>query len=572
MKVPENGLAITTPDADNPDTTLLNSIMKLTRVIPSALLACSASFLPVTAQATETPDEVIATVQLPPIPELASKLLEVARAIKPGPETEMQAMMVLAPFGYPAFPGISAQEHPTVVFLKPEMDGGEPAVVILAKLTADAPLRQNLVNMGIPSKDIDGWILISPNPMSLERVSEVESLVALSRRPQAQDITATLFIGPDRAEQWFAAMAQEMDAEGETEAQAKELMRGIGQRVGNLSEVSYGLNLSSETLGFALGAVALADTPEADFFNGGHSGNIVEVAKLLPADRPLIMQAYFDMLATQEYLEGLLQQFRPLLTEEQQRVADDYLTTLETYSAKLDNTSALTLDYRGMNADISAVYGGSLTYDEAFAYLKSTSVDLLEEIAALMPSNEMVDFSKMFDGLSVEETDLTVAGHPVFSLKVDLSGMMPEEAEMPEGFETRQEYFYTVIEGKLLSAANTESLTALALAATGQESVSRSVADVLGPLNGASITYQVDIIRYLDGIFSGMPAETTDEQFVEVLNQLKAAQLPPLRGKVTAGDNAMTASADLPLRVIAELVRIYEENSKAAQAAEQPQL
>ena len=162
--------------------TLTNSFFR--RTVFAALLSLLAlSFCPLNAE-TKTP-QITVLVESPKVfCERASRIM---KTIRPDPSFEMKTAMMLAPFGYPFFEGVSGKTGVAVCAFFDS--GNEPYIALACKASKNAAVVKNSENLKFKTSKIGEFFLIElSNPGGGNLDDYADSLMSALDSPVSRPI------------------------------------------------------------------------------------------------------------------------------------------------------------------------------------------------------------------------------------------------------------------------------------------------------------------------------------------------------------------------------------------------
>lgn len=529
-----------------------------------------------TARADDAP-KVLAAVKFPPVKTLSDELMGLARKLAPGQQTEFLPMMILGPFGYPAFPGVSETASVTVYFFEAQK-GEEMPFVIMAQVEADAMLKKaltmnagksdsmmGLLTPGFVTTERDGWTFFSDVAANFDYVTDVDALEEISDSMQGFDINTRVFIGPENMASWTKMMKNEIaDAhvlDGGRESDPKLLhkqlwvdyMATIGE---NLEWISGGLDITADNVSLGWSVQAIEGSPEHEMLSmpaGGEApiGNYVAASTLSHLSK-------WDMAAVTKYYDVLETRGLSIATEggrEWIKKTSEYNRKL---LANLDGTQAGSLSF----ADDSPVtvngIGGSvdsaLLNEVMSFYYGELMPYLVKQYAA--PDDVMQIVYKA----NVDE----VEGQPVSlvetkSTNLDLA-IQKALDQSDDVYQSEMNYF-TAIGGDIVSASVMDQLSALAKRVAEEAPAEENIAQRITLKPGEATVFQLDMSSAIN-LFIG-EIEVQSEVSRQALKSLAKDALDPVVGSLTVGEGQGTYLISAPVSTLEKIAATRRQIEEA---------
>jgi hypothetical protein len=256
----------------------------------------------------EVPEDLIAMVSLRNPKDFFSDISTVIRRTDPTGMAINQLGGVLEGYGYPLFPAFDPVRRLGVFALTPPDDSDEPEWFVMAMLTPDAPIIQNMREMGATVLRMGTWTVAAENEAVLDRIENIYTFAELLETHPDEDMTLRLF--PRVLKQFESKIRQQAREQlGEfTELDANRWMPYLDwalNEVKSLHAFGMGLNLSAESLTLSYAIDAKAGTPIGDMVKNLPSRHSLELGKFIEAGKmanfvsrnnPNAVRAYIDHL------------------------------------------------------------------------------------------------------------------------------------------------------------------------------------------------------------------------------------------------------------------------------------
>jgi len=567
----------------------------------AALLALAGLLMiPRGLQADEAPGNVAAIIKFPPLIKLSEKISTLAPQLTSQQEFMLLQMLVLAPMGYPNFPGVSPSAPVTIVVFEPE--GLEPApYVVMGKMTSSSPLRRMLaaqsggsaVALGMSIQDRDDWTFVAKDPAVFDRIGNVSALADAVGDADDFDVTIRLYMGPERAAAWASNLKRRLREEGdqkdpaiaEQKSRYVEFFQSISQ---NVEFVDFGLSLNPSEVNLGLAAKMREGTPEFELLSA-KAGGATPAAEFISAAAAVIYATNFDIAAVAEYYEVLNERAISLATPEGQALLEQAAAVNREMLAMLGNDSAGSTRIRGEQALNRSVASGRMTNQKIIECLNVYMEDILPGVSShwtfLDPTGR--DFAgflirdeaaqALFDqvapapatGVNPLDVPLRDRAGMVFNADVaqaagvSINEIRSEVAPLAAatGEPGVEKSFFAVVDGNLVSANDQPTLESLIKSVARGEPVPDNVASKITLADGEALALRVNFERMIDHFLSGDSFQSQTAK--QALIALKSEPLEPAVGKVTVGDGRAKGSLAIP---VSSLVKISQARRQIEQS------
>lgn len=525
--------------------------------------------------AATTPSSLLGYVKFPPPKTFTEKAMGLARAVQPGQQTEMLPMFLLGGFGYPNYPGISETENMTVFFIESPQHPA-PQMVILGKVSAESNLRQSVKNLKWVVEDRQGWVLLARTQAAIDAVTDIQPLIKVNGEKGDFDVEARVFVGKERTQKWANELKSWVkDRHTAATGGAHEPIDVIKKQrfidfaaltASNLEWVEIGVNITPDTVTIGSAVKAAAGTPEASFLSSAKSGK-VGVGQLLTADGMFVYQGLVDNAAMKSYSDVQVARAESLSGEKGKAWLTQYQKLFNQYLALGDGSYAGKAEAAqdGENKSIPDsvnLYGGKFTDKAVLALAKPVYNELLPDLFTLVPYLENLGM-----GYTFEFTDKVgeVDGLPVHKLTTKVTVESPIQATaaghtVPKPQTQTEDYFFTVVEGKLLTTSSMEALKPIVSQVKAGQAVENSISDMLG-MEGDYMQYQVNIAEYMGFMSQAAEAQATPGMagMDTLFDRLAKAELAPAKGAVSLGQARVLSTLSIPVSSIAKIAAVFQQ-------------
>lgn len=546
------------------------------------LAAAGAALLLAGATMNAQDAQVLCAVKLPPAQTLSNQLMGLARVVAPGAQNEMYPMMFLGALGYPQFPGVSETENITLFFFKAEKGEVRAPMVILSKMSADAPMRKSLVMKnegnntmmsflapGLEVIERDGWTLFAADQNSLGYAQDLPGLIQLSESIEGFDLTARFYVGPDNMAEWAeqikASIAEDhalmgLDVGDPSLLRKQSVVDLLAMAGRNLEWAQVGIDINDQQVSVGATVLAIDGTPESKLFSAPLDPP-QPVAQLLPLGT-LSYVTRMDMSSWLEYYEVTADRALLVVTPDAKPYIEKSTALARELAPKLSNTMVVSADFldspdaitmtSAMFADIDTEQYRRLMsfyFEELFPFLMTYFSG--PEAAGFLPKMKLL--------LDVSE----IAGQPVDALeqsyqKIDYDVGDPAATPSPV---TRTDTTYSVIaDGLMASSSQLETLQGLIERAKNKQAAQDSVAEHI-QLEARQVLGLHLRLGDLVDLFT-KDFDPQSELARQALIKLSNRELEPVTASITLGDNRMTYRWDAPvstIQAVSETVRTIKQ-------------
>jgi hypothetical protein len=281
------------------------SILSLAMAGSLLLIGCGSQSI--VDKGPELPEDLVAMLSLRNPKDFFSDVSSVVQRTDPTGMAMRNLTGTLEAYGYPNFPAFDPVRRMGIFALTPIGDGDEPEWFLMATVQPDAPVIQNMREMGATVVSVGSWTLVAQNPDVFDRIENIYDFAELLETQPDEDISLRLF--PRALEQF----------EDEIRAEAHEYILSTGnlperwmpyldwilEEVRSLHAFGMGLDLSPTALKFSYALEATNGSPLAEMIqnitNKGSldKGATVEagaIANFVTRSNPKAAKAYLETL------------------------------------------------------------------------------------------------------------------------------------------------------------------------------------------------------------------------------------------------------------------------------------
>lgn len=540
-------------------------------VFASALVVVG-PILPVAAQeggsgsgaASETEaGEVVAVLRSAAPKELLPKVMEIARQIQPGPQTEALPFILGGMLGDPSLQGISPVENMGIVVLA---RGEEVTPVVVLHLTEQSPLSAALTNnFGLTLREHEGWTFGLQAETSPDVIAGRErALIDLVRDARRYDLEVvadvSVFAGKLRQE-----LEPLLSGELETGSLAKPVLDAVMAEADAMERAGFGLNLSRELIQPVYFLDAKAGTPLAVYLDQKRPEDL-DFAKFVEADGTVAALGGYDVRATRVYIDHLANAVDLEGSPEVMKTFRELVAWAGEFIDKTSGAQAAVLSFEGFLPSLVSVIPSEMSDPELQSLLSTFAGlqdSLLREVAELDAGGDAsTDVTAPSYSLSANVAEID--GLPVHSFTTHLN-LSVEEGEAA-GFDRTMlmephENYYVLADGYLVNATSLDKLRKTVEAVRGGEAVANNLSDLVSLRPDELFRVQVNLLH----LFEGNDALPMPMEMAEVFAELQAQDLPPLTLSFSAVDGRAEGRIEIPVKTIAAVAQAVRARREAHQ-------
>jgi hypothetical protein len=484
------------------------------------------------------PDGMLGVVRASAPTQLLPKIMQIARQVQPGPQTEALPFILGGLLGDPMLTGISATENIGMVLLG---DVVNMVPVILLKLPETSPLRRTLPGFGMTLEDRFGWTFLVPTGYSLSVIDgREERLIAAVREPRRYDLEmegrmeslVTLL----RQGSGFAALGGLSGPAGWAsglEVAASELEA--------VQDVRIGLNLAGRAIDQGILVRAVSGTAMSSFLHQERTGDL-GFARFIEADGAIGYLGGFDRAATLGYFDHLVARLAASEAGDGSAMLTDVLESTRKSLGTMSGTSAGVVSLDGMNPRMASIMPTTMGDEALQEFLrkqagraKGLMDGALDDTVTYVVTTHVAQVG----GVDVHRlrTEWTVSD--------DDQGLLGAGAGLGSSGIEPQDLYGGLAEGYLATASSLDRVTRLIQAIQGGEAVENNLLSLISIRDENLFEFQMDLVQYLgEAIAWVMPGMVAD------LERLQSQPPPPVKGWVAARGGEGEMMASLPVETI----------------------
>lgn len=516
--------------------------------------------------------EILFTLRLPPVRELSDKLMTVARAVAPGPQTEMLPLLGLGPYGYPNFAGVSETEGVTAFVLQAG-ENAEMPLVLLMKIETESPMLQTVMQQGWGYEQRDEWTLLSPNPAHLALVENVSSWIEIAQSPKTYDVEMTFELDEPRVNAWmdtiksvFSNPMMLMLYPGLTAERIEEVTEELTQLASVLEDFetfTWGLNLSAKEIAMGGTVLAKAGTAEAAVLSSPAGGES-ELANLFTAEHAFMMSSKVDSKAWNTYLKSISEELKSLNSKsDDANLTSDIFELLLDFTKDFDGTAVGCLDFDATTQkEVGlSVYGGDFKNERVVEMYEKLNGDWYAALLKKMGLDaEEIGLQIGFQSDVAQHGDVSI--HKTSS-KATAGAKEDEEEENVQSEAFLNERYLAVAEGNLLTTNSVEKIKDVIDLVGKGEAVDTSIGAAMPLSKGQAMKFQMDLKAIVAGVLAVESEEALPPSLLLVLKELLETELESLVGGLDYKERQMWMYMKVPVETVAKLSNVQRAFKQA---------
>lgn len=527
-----------------------------------------------TAESPTTPAVVplkpVCFAKTAPIKELMDKVSTLATSFSNSPQAMMMPALLGALIGDPTMGSFVPGSDLAVVFFDPAKAGPMPFVV-LAKLTAESPVRAALSEKGMTVMDRGGWTMVGLNAGLMEAVGEAKSLLAIAQKSRSMDIEIGVWLdrlpidataiaaGLRRAVEEGKIKINARNADANLEALADVFLTEMK----TLESGMMGFNLGKETIAMSLQTKAKAGTPLEALFNQT-TGGPTPSGEYLPVGQGMLSYvARFDPEACQVYCDSLLGRLEERAIGRAKALTSQFAAIVAPAWKLTDGVSAGSMDITpegGMRLlQISGTRADRAHFLQTMPpYLDFVYKELIPAMMALDPEIPQ-DAQAALTAASAEfkSAVLKIGETPVDTVSTRMNA--------PDNPFATQTIHYAFAGSTLVTATQSADLEVPLKALAEGRKAAHSLAQAMPLAAGTALRVSFDLAALMR-MGAAAEAATNPGKAAQLKAALEGITLDPVAGTVFVGHGKINLKLDLPVSSMARMAGLMQQ-LEAAQPA-----
>ncbi|MBT3637293.1 MAG: hypothetical protein HN531_10160 [Opitutae bacterium] len=491
------------------------------------------------------------------LPKLIQKAVEVANAVKPGPQSAMLPMMVGLALGDPALGSIDP-DAPCTVLLFDDFKQSEPTFVLAMKLKSDSPVAKQAQTVGLRMIEKEGWTLATMTPGLFDEVTDWTSVLSFAEEAPGDDIEAGVLLGA-----FWKVMPEVRDSIAqELGSQAiAQMLQVMFDELASLDATKFELSLSAEEITLGATTSARKDSELHALFSSEPKPFSLDSGKYISGGGWMDALVNVDSASLLQYVESVIGRINENTQDaEAKALANGYLALIREGTKIYDGQVAMSY---GLSED-----GNPL----GFVQVGSTqaSPDELKKFVSesVVLGQEMFSNMEIFESMGLKydfafEESAPIDGVEVFKfgMKMDAEGLDGEEILALAPY-SNTNTFFAVLDGKYLAATSKDKLAKLLQAVKTGKPAKNNLAEKLSLEEGEIISWRLDVARYAQVVMS-MVSVGGENPLGELMDGLLALNVPPVTGKFSLGKGRLSSEMRIPVKSIKAGFDYFESASQS---------
>lgn len=535
---------------------------------------------PVAAAAVAAPEDkslhgldgkLIGYLKMPALKGFSEKMMETARLIRPGEQTEMIPFGLFGFLGYPTFPGLSDSENVSIFFYG---DNGNAVPVILAKLASDSPVRANLGQWGWVAEDHKGWTLIARTKDDIALVGDANSLnkmVALNQSPGEYQMEFRLYTDYLKlSEQTLktAVRSQNPNEKGVSQQGDQSTMRLVDlviDELENFKWMSFGTDLGDDRITVGMAAEAKEGTPEGDLLSS-KVGGPVPLADFVAADGAVSFAGKYDPQAFLAYYLALSTKVKAQIGEQGKKTMNTLDDIMKAVLPPADGTFAGVLNIAEDGYWHAKTANGGKWDDESYvkaaeSWYNSVLPTLMNHFVVIrnLPLTFEYKYTPkafVFDGVTVHQAVSTYTYTVEPPLDVAFGGPVSRE---PEIIKSVRNEFMSIDSGRYLYSNDSDDMKSLITALHDGVAVPGNINTFYKPDDTAALKYQVDMVKFSRQMAGGKTLAEHNPAYANGLDALQKENLTPVDGEIEVEKREIKIFARVPKATLQKLAALVQQ-------------
>ena len=515
--------------------------------------------------------KLIGYLKMPALKGFSEKLMETARLVKPGEQTEMIPFGLFGFLGYPTFPGLSSTENASIFFYG---DKGNAVPVILVKLAQDSPTRANLNQWGWIAEDHKGWTLVARSKEDIALVGDAGSLnkmIALNHAPGEYEMEFRLFTDYLKlSEQTLktAVRSQNPNEKGVSPQADQSTMRLVDlaiEELENFKWMSFGMDLGEQRITLGMAAEAKEGTPEGTLL-ASKVGGPVPLADYVAADGAIAFAGKYDPQALLAYGLALSYKVKPRLGDHGKKTMETMDEILTALIPPADGTFAGVLNIGDNGAWYAKTVNGGKWNDDVYVkWAKAWYSEVMPTLTnhfvvirnvPLQFKYEYTPNASIFDGIRIHKAVSTYTYTVEPPLDVAFGSPVSREQEV---FTRVRNEFMSIDAGRYLYANEMEDMKSLITALHDATPVPGNINTFYKPDATAALKYQVNMVKFSRQMAGGKLLAEHNPAYAKGLDALEKENLKPVDGEVEVEKGEIKVYARVPKDTLSKLSALVQQ-------------
>lgn len=491
------------------------------------------------------------------LPKLIQKAVEVANAVKPGPQSAMLPMMVGLALGDPALGSIDP-DAPCTVLLFDDFKQSEPTFVLAMKLKPDSPVAKQAQTVGLRTIEKEGWTLATMTPGLFDEVTDWTSVLSFAEEAPGDDVEAGVLLGA-----FWKVMPEVRDSIAQelgSQAMAQ-MVQVTFDELADLDATKFELSLSAEEITLGATTSARKDSELHALFSSEPKPFSLDSGKYISGGGWMDALVNVDSASLVQYVERVIGRINENTEDaEVKKLANGYLALIREGTKMYSGQVAMSYGLKENGNRLAFVQVGSTQASPAeLKKFLSDSVIRGEEMLSGMEILQSMGLKYDFEFEEIAPIDGVEVYQ--FGMKMDVQGLEGEEVLSALPY-SNTGTFFAVSDGKYLAATSKSTLTDVLRAMKAGNPVKNNLAEKLSLEDGEIMSWRLDVARYALMVMS-MSQIGGENQLVELMDGLMALNSPPVTGKFSLRESRLSSEIRIPVKSIKAGFDYFESASQS---------
>ncbi len=500
----------------------------------------------------------MAYVKMIALSKLINKGVDVADAVKPGPQNAMLPMMAGMALGDASLSSIDPAA-PCTFLLFDDYKEGDPTFVLAMKLKPESPVKKQAATLGMTTIEEKGWTLATMNPGFFKEVTDWSSVLSFSEEAPREDLEVGVLLETFWKELPVIkeSITQELGSSG-----MDSVLHLFFDEMASMDATRIEVSISADEIMMRATVSAKEETELHTFFSSQPASPDPEVSKYVPGGGWLDLVVNLDSSSSLKYFEqmiGLVEEKSE--SPELNEMLGSYLSLvrdgMKLYDGQLAMSYRVSDDGNPMN--LVGVANTQASTSDLRALLQRSNV-FAKKVSAFS--------NNAFTGLRVDYGFELVDAEPIDGIEVLRFGMnMEGKGPLGQQLETSPlstiNMHFAIYEGKYLSATKREELAKIIKALKADQSVENNLAGQIALNEGDAVAWRLDLVHYAQMVMS-MVSLGGQTPLGEMMDGLSELEIPPVTGKVRLGNGRLSSEMRIPVESIKAGFDYFESAQQAA--------
>ena len=500
----------------------------------------------------------MAYVKMIALAKLINKGVDVADAVKPGPQNAMLPMMAGMALGDASLSSIDPAA-PCTFLLFDDYKEGDPTFVLAMKLKPESPVKKQAATLGMTTIEEKGWTLATMNPGFFEEVTDWSSVLSFAEEAPGEDLEVGVLLEAFWKElpAIKESITQELGSSG-----MDSILHLFFDEMASLDATRIEVSISADEIMMRATVSAKKETELHTLFSSQPASPDPEVSKYVPGGGWLDLVVNLDSSSSLKYFEqmiGLVEEKSE--SPELKEMLASYLSLVSDGMKLYDGQ--LAMSYRvsddGNPLNLVGVANTQASTSELRELLQRSN-GFAKKVSAY--SNDAFTDLRLDYGFELEDAE-PIDGIEVLRFGMNMEGEGPLGQQLVASPFSTINMHFAIHEGKYLSATKREELAKIIKALKADQSVENNLAGQIALNEGDAVAWRLDLVRYAQMVMN-MVSLGGQTPLGEMMDGLSELEIPPVTGKVRLGNGRLSSEMRIPVVSIKAGFDYFESAQQAA--------